>query len=216
MTVATRYGGWAGHTGPMRRLRFHGRIAGVGSTSGVRAVVGHWHDTPLGSFSDAMVETAAGHRVLLAPDDAVAGFITATYSFDEVRIEPVSVETTAGRWVVSSPSLDLDLGLGRRTPLGRLLRAVPTALATRPAWAAAADPISRVVMRGVRTRGSAGGGRREWYGATDLHEIVTLTGRWSGHDLGRLAPVDPPCRFGFSSSPRRPSVTDVVTTVETA
>jgi hypothetical protein len=33
---------------------------------------------------------------------------------------------------------------------------------------------------------------------------------------GRLAPVDPPCRFGFSSTPRRPSVTSVVTTVERA
>ena len=49
------------------RQRFSGAIAGTGSTSGVRVVVGHWHDTPLGAFSDAMVETAAGHRVLLAP-----------------------------------------------------------------------------------------------------------------------------------------------------
>ena len=31
-----------------------------------------------------------------------------------------------------------------------------------------------------------------------------------------LTPVDPPCRFGFSSTPRRPSVTQVVTTVEAA
>ena len=31
-----------------------------------------------------------------------------------------------------------------------------------------------------------------------------------------LAPVDPPCRFGFSSTPRRPSVTSVVTTIERA
>ena len=198
----------------MTRLRFHGRIAGVGSTSGVRLVVGHWHRTPLGEFSDVMVETAIGHRLLLGPTTEVAELIGSTYTFDEVRIEPVSVTGSATGWTVATPSLTLTVGIGRRTPLGRLLRVVPTRLATEPAWASAADPISRVVMRGVRTRGSAGGGRREWYGATDVHEIVSLNGEFDGMDLGGLAPVDPPCRFGFSSTPRRPSVTDVVTTVD--
>ncbi len=200
----------------MTRLRFRGRIAGAGSTSGVRVVVGHWLDTPVGPFSDVMVETASGHRVLLAPTRAVAEFIAATYTFDEVRIEPVVVEESPAEWVVTTPSLVLTLGIGRRTTLGRLLRLVPDPIATRPAWATAADPISRVVMRGVRTRGSAGDGRREWYGATDVHAVTSLSGALAGQDLGRLAPVDPPCRFGFSSTPRRPSVTDVVTTVELA
>ena len=198
----------------MTRLRFHGRIVGVGSTSGVRLVVGHWHRTPLGGFSDVMVETAVGHRLLLGPTAEVAELIGSTYTFDEVRIEPVSVTGSATGWTVTTPSLTLTVGIGRRTPLGRLLRVVPTRLATEPAWASAADPISRVVMRGVRTRGSARGGRREWYGATDVHEIVSLNGEFDGMDLGGLAPVDPPCRFGFSSTPRRPSVTDVVTTVD--
>ncbi len=198
----------------MARLRFHGRIVGVGSTSGVRLVVGHWHRTPLGEFSDVMVETAIGHRLLLGPTAEVAELIGSSYTFDEMRIEPVSVTRSATGWTVTTPSLTLKVGIGRRTPLGRLLRVVPTRLATEPAWASAADPISRVVMRGVRTRGSAGGGRREWYGATDVHEIVSLNGEFDGMDLGGLAPVDPPCRFGFSSTPRRPSVTDVVTTVD--
>ena len=198
----------------MTRLRFHGRIAGVGSTSGVRLVVGHWLRTPMGSFSDVMVETGAGHRVLLAPSQEVADFIRATYTFDEVRLEPVGVTTDAGSWSVTSPSLSLAFDVGGRTPLGRMLHVVPSALATHPAWASAADPIGRVVLRGVRTKGSAGGGRREWYGATDLHAVLSMTGSFDGVDLGRLAPVDPPCRFGFSSTPRRPSVTDVVTTVE--
>jgi len=180
----------------------------------VRLVVGHWHRTPLGEFSDVMVETAIGHRLLLGPTTEVAELIGSTYTSDEVRIEPVSVTGSATGWTVATPSLTLTVGIGRRTPLGRLLRVVPTRLATEPAWASAADPISRVVMRGVRTRGSAGAGRREWYGATDVHEIVSLNGEFDGMDLGGLAPVDPPCRFGFSSTPRRPSVTDVVTTVD--
>ena len=55
-----------------------------------------------------MVETAAGHRVLLAPRQEVADFIASTYSFDEVRIEPIAV-VDDGRWQVRSPSLSLDL-----------------------------------------------------------------------------------------------------------
>ncbi|MEO5747844.1 MAG: hypothetical protein ABI336_04380 [Humibacillus sp.] len=202
--------------------RFHGRIAGVGSSSGVRVVLGSWERTPLGSFADAMVEKADGHRVLLAPSPEVAAFIEQTYSFDEVRLEPITVERSVagvGRmargatWQVTSPSLTLELTLGSRLPLGWLLRAVPARLAASPGWATLVDPVARMTMRGVRTRGTALAGRREFYGATDLRAVTALSGSLDGVDLGVLAPVDPPCRFGFSSTPRRPSVTRVVTTV---
>ncbi len=198
------------------RHRFEGAIAGVGSSSGVRVVVGHWPRTPLGPFSDVMVETAEGHRVLLAPRAEVAEFVTATYSFDETRIEPVEVDARGDGWRLRTTSLELDLALGGRPPLGLLLRVVPPRLATSPAWCALTDPVARVLLRGVRTRGTAGNDRREWYGATDLRSVRSLAGRFDGADLGRLAPVDPACRFGFSSSPRHPSVTSVVTTVESS
>jgi hypothetical protein len=195
--------------------RFHGQIAGVGSTSGVRVVVGSWQRTPLGSFGDAMVETEGGHRVLVAPSPEVAAFIEATYVFDEVRLEPIAVTSGRSRWHVESPSLSLDLTVGGRLPLGRVLRAVPVRVASSPAWATAVDPVARVALRGVRTRGTALAGRREYYGATDLHAVTALEGVFDGEPLGTLAPVDPPCRFGFSSTPARPSVTTVVTTVVT-
>jgi hypothetical protein len=198
------------------RQRFRGQIAGVGSSSGIRVVVGHWTNTPLGTFADAMVESAAGHRVLLAPRAEVAEFIEATYSFDEVRLEPFGVTVDGARWEVRSPSLSLDLTLGRRTPLGTALRAVPLRVAESPAWCTLTDPVARVVLRGVRTRGTAGGERREWYGATDVHRVASIEGAFDGALLGSLADVDPPCRFGFSSTPRRPSVTRVVTTVDAA
>jgi len=200
------------------RQRFLGSIAGVGSTSGVRVVVGHWPASPFGPFADAMVETADGHRVLLAPSPEVAEFVEATYVFDEVRVEPVSVsvsdEVADGSWEVRTPSLRLTLHVGRRTPLGRLLRAVPRPLAESPAWCALTDPVARLLLRGVRTRGTANGGRREWYGATDTRAITSIAGSFDGVPLGTLASVDPPCGFGFSSTPRRPSVTTVVSTVE--
>ncbi|WP_235537081.1 hypothetical protein [Nocardioides sp. Soil805] len=196
------------------RERFSGRIAGVGSASGVRVVVGRWDDGPWGPFADLMVEDAAGHRVLLAPDERTRDFVSATYTFDEVVIAPVEVRDTQHGWRVGSGPLALDLTIGGRTPVGVLLGLVPARVATSPAWCALTDPVARVVMRGVRTRGTAGQERREWYGATSARAVTALAGTWHGRDLGALAPVDPPCRFGFSSAPRRPSVTDVVTTIE--
>lgn len=201
--------------------RFAGHIAGLGSASGIRVVVGRWHTSPLGSFADAMVETAAGHRVLLAPDEAVAAFVRGAYTFDEVRIEPLRTTVwgpgggagRGARWQVAGPSLRLDLEAGRRTPLGALLRMVPPPVAASPAWCAVTDPVARVALRGVRTRGSARAGRREYYGATDTRELAAAAGRFDGADLGALAPVEPPARFGFSSVPPRPSLTTVVTTV---
>jgi hypothetical protein len=197
-----------------QRLRFAGAIAGVGSTSGVRFVVGRWLQSPLGPFADVMVEDARGHRTLLAPSDDVAEFVTQTYAFDEVCVAPVSVVATDAGWDVRADGhLAAYLTLGSRRPLGRLLRAVPPVVATSTAWATLVDPFARVALRGVRTRGAALAGRREWYGATDLHRLTTLSGTWHGVDLGDLADVDPPCRFGFSSTPAAPGVTQVVTTV---
>jgi hypothetical protein len=196
------------------RERFTGRIAGVGSASGVRVVVGRWDDGPWGAFADLMVEDATGHRVLVAPDERVRDFVAATYTFDEVVLAPVDVTDTVDGWHVASSPLELDLVIGGPTLLGRLLGLVPRRVATSPAWCTLTDPIARLVLRGVRTRGTAGQERREWYGATSVRAVTSLRGAWRGEDLGALAPVDPPCRFGFSSTPRRPSVTAVVTTIE--
>jgi len=195
------------------RDRFDGRIAGVGSSSGTRLVVGHWHSTPLGSFSDVMVETTAGHRVLLAPTEEAIDYITSTYAFDEVRLEPLSCTTGDSSWVVRSPSLSLDLTVGPRMPLGWVLRTVPRPLGASPWWARLVDPVARAVVPGVRTVGTAQEGRREFYGATDLRRVTAMSGSFDGEPLGTLADIDPPCRFGFSSTPRTPSVTTVVTTV---
>ena len=190
--------------------RFTGAIAGVGSTSGTRLVVGRWDQSPFGAFADVMVAEPDGTRVLLAPDDEVAAFVSETYCFDRVETGPVEVTRD---WRVTAPGLDLCIEVGARATLGRLLRSVPTRMATAPGWTWLTDPVARVVLSGVRTRGTAGNGRREYYGATDLHRITALSGTWCGADLGALAPVEPEPGFGFGSTPRAPSVTSVVTTV---
>ncbi len=196
--------------------RFDGFIAGLGTAAGVRLVVGHWPRSPLGAFTDVMVEHPDGHRLLLAPTREVADFVAGTYRFDEVRVGPVRARTDGTRWEVDAAPLALAFTTGGRAPLGRLLRLVPRRVATSPRWIAALDAVARRVLPGVRTRGSAGGGRDEFYGALDLHRITAATAAWDGVDLGPPAPVDPPVRFGFGSTPRAPSLTRIVTLVRTA
>ncbi|MET9872423.1 hypothetical protein ABZZ16_41140, partial [Streptomyces sp. NPDC006386] len=66
---------------------------------------------------------------------------------------------------------------------------------------------------GARTHGSARAGRHQWYGARDLHPVVSATVRHDGESLGALAPVEPPVRFGSGSTPRSPCVVRVTTRV---
>lgn len=201
------------------RDRFRGHIAGLGTTSGTRLVVGRWHSSPLsagtgGAFADVMVERGDGHRILLAPSEEVGDYVSSTYSFDEVRVEPVAVDVDAGVWRVLTPSLRLVLTVGRRLPLGWVLRAVPGPVATSPLWSRLVAPVAPRLVRGVQTVGTALEGRREYYGATDLRAVTSVAGTLDGEELGALARIDPPCRFGFSSTPPWPSVTTVTTTVE--
>ncbi|MET7358765.1 hypothetical protein ABZS76_09975 [Streptomyces sp. NPDC005562] len=202
--------------GRARRVRFDGWIAGLGTAAGLRLVVGYWPLSPLGSFADVMVERADGRRLLLAPSERVASFVAATYRFDEIVMCPVAVTPGRDQWAVTAGPLRATFTPGRSTPLGRLLRLVPGRLAARPGWATLCDVPARLLLPGVRTRGSAGEGRREWYAARDLRTVTSARVAWDGEDLGGLTSVEPPVRFGFGSVPRRPSLTRVVTTVELA
>ncbi|ROQ15626.1 hypothetical protein EDF54_0490 [Rathayibacter sp. PhB93] len=203
-------------TGPgrtSRRLRFSGRIAGFGTASGTRIVLGLWESTPFGAFADAMVERADGHRLLIAPTDEVADFIGSTYSFDEVRLAPVAWHRVDGGIEATAGPLSIALRLGGLTPLGRLLRVVPRPLAEHPAWLTAISPVASVLVRGVSTAGSAGHGRREYYGVRAIRSILGVTASLDGADLGALGPLSPPVRFGFSSAPATPAIVDVTTTI---
>ena len=56
--------------------------------------------------------------------------------------------------------------------------------------------------------------RDRTYCVTDLVAVTAVVGEVFGRDVIALAPVDPPTRFGFSSTPRTPSLASVVTYVE--
>jgi hypothetical protein len=193
--------------------RFDGWIAGVGTAAGLRIVVGCWPRSPFGPFADVMVERADRHRVLLAPTDAVAGYVAGTYAFDEVRVVPFDLAVRGADWRVDAGPLALRFTAGGRPVLGVLLRLVPRGLATRIPWIRAAGLAARLVLPGVRTSGTAGGGRREYYAALDLRRIAGGEVRWEGADQGAIGPVEPPVRFGFGSTPAGPSVVRIVTLV---
>jgi hypothetical protein len=198
-------------------LRFDGWIAGLGTASGYRFVVGCWPASPFGPVADVMVETDEGRRLLLAPSRELADFVSATYRFDEVRVVPVHVEPLeadeTGRVRVLAGDLDLTFVVGGPTWQGRLLRLVPGRLGAALWWVRLIDLPARLLMSGVRTVGRAGGGRREWYAARDNRSLGLVAASWEQHPLGALADVVPAVRFGFGSTPRRPSWTRLTTTV---
>ncbi|WP_234417647.1 MULTISPECIES: hypothetical protein [Miniimonas] len=204
---------------PTRVWRYDGEILGVGSASGTRLVVGLWRRSPFGTFADVMVEDPGGRRTLLAPSREIADEVARLYRFDQVRLGPVRVQGSAasdahpGLLVVSAPGLRLTVTLGGRDGLGRVLSLLPRGLAASTSWARVVDAPARLLAPGVRTAGLTRDGRRATYGAWDRRRAIAVEGTWSGEDLGVLAPVDPPVRFGFGSSPRAPGLTRVVTTV---
>ncbi len=192
---------------------FAGHIAGLGTASGTRIVVGMWDASPYGSFADVMLEQPSGHRILIAPRQDVADFVASTYSFDEIRIEPVSI-AHGDEWSVHTRSLQLRFTPGRPLWVSPILRLVPSVVSRTPVWAKICNPVAGRVLPGVRTFGSAGGGRTEWYAASGVRRLAEARATWEGEELGRIAPVSPPVRFGFASAPAQPTLTTLTSYVK--
>jgi hypothetical protein len=185
-------------------VRLEGVIGAAGFASGDRVVVGHWSRCPGGPLSDVMWASPSGHRTLYAPSEAGAAFVTSVYAFDEVVVDPGLAVTGDGRSLtVSLPATDAHVSLvagpGWHIPPPR-----------RPAWLTrwVERPIARALM-GVETYGVSPTGVEEWYQATAWRPVTAARATVAGRDLGGLALIDPPCRFGFSEPPRHPSLTQV-------
>lgn len=182
------------------RHELTGVIAAAGFASGDRVVIGHWTSSPVGPMTDVMWAAPDGDRVLFAPSRRAADFITAVYTFDRVEVEEVVAAGGATGLDVSFADREVHLRTGRgwRIPFHR------------PPWATrlVEAPVARALL-GVRTYGVSPSGVREWYRADGWRRVVSGRASVAGQDLGALGPVDPPCRFGFSEPPRRPTITEV-------
>jgi hypothetical protein len=196
------------------RLTFTGHIASFGTRLGVRIVIGCWAESPFGGFTDVMLQTADDERVLLAPDPEVADFVSSTYQFDRVEVGPVRAWLTSGTLDLSAAQLDVVVGIGGPASIDRLLRLVPGWLASSPWWLRAIDPLASRIVPGVHTAGTAGNGRREYYGVRRSRKITMITGKLHDADLGGLAPLHPPVQFGFASAPTTPQIVAVTTHID--
>ena len=177
-----------------------GAISSCGFASGDRFVVGRWDRSPIGSTIDVMWARPDGTRVLLAPDQATADFVTSVYRFDEVRVVDITFDATAD-------TLRLEAG-----PLRLHLAAGPAVLwlPRRPLWFTrwVERPFAYLLMR-VRTWGTSPTGVQEWYQAESCRFVRTASASIDGVDLGARAQLSPACGFGFSESPRWPSIVRV-------
>lgn len=194
--------------------RFEGHIAGLGSQPGLRIVVGIWKRSPMGAFTDVMVQQPDGERILLAPNELVAEYVNSTYWFDDVVVTPIDSRLSASKLELQAGPLALTADIGQQTLLGRTLSALPGRLAEHPVWLRAISPFAAALVPGVRTSGTAGQGRREYYGVRSLHRITGITGSWKDTPLGYLTPVTPAVTFSFSSVPATPAIARVVTSIE--
>jgi hypothetical protein len=199
---------------PRERVQFTGWIAGLGTASGYRVVVGHWPRSPYGAVTDVMVEDPTGHRTLYAPTPQLAALLAATYRFDDVQVAPCRARRSGPCWEVQAGPLQLSFTIGGRSLLGWLLWVIPGPLARMPWWVSLLDLAARWLLPGVRTRGRTRDGRRQWYGAQDLYPIIAADATLDGRGLGTLRAVHPPVGFGFGSVRSRPSLVHLTTMIE--
>lgn len=184
----------------LRRVRMSGTISSTGFASGDRFVIGRWDRSPIGPTVDVMWAHPDGKRTLLAPDERTVEFVTAVYSFDEVQVVEFEVRSGSDHLHLVAGPIAVDLRAGR-TVLW---------LPPRPLWFTRwlERPVARLLL-GVRTWGTSPTGVQEWYQAATCRFLTQATASVDGVDLGPIAALHPACRFGFSESPRRPSMVEV-------
>lgn len=159
------------------RWSMQGVIASARFASGDRFFIGYWDDTPLGPFTDVMWARPDGTRVLLAPDQSAADFITGVYDFDRVQI--ATVQATGGQRFLELTAgpveVQLKAGVGYRIPFPR------KPWMTR--WVE--GPLARLAF-GVDAYSVTPRGVRRWYRIDEHRPINAGWATVDGRDLGAL------------------------------
>lgn len=198
----------------MNVLRFDGWICGFGTPSRHRFVAGVWARSPFGAFADVMWEDPDGQRVLLAPTERIRDFVAGTYRFDDTVVTPVFFSRVGATWTVRAEPVSLSITPGKRDGIGRVLAAVPIPLRRSRAFATLTDIPAGRLLPGVRTKGTAPGGNRQWYCAQDHRPLAHGAAWLNAESLGVARAIEPQVTFGFSGAPRRPAWVRMVTYLE--
>jgi hypothetical protein len=162
-------------------------------------------------MTDVMWGKPDGTRVLLAPSELVASFVSSIYDFDIIEVVRISVlELTDGFELTAGP-LSLAVTAGRPRWIFRLR---PPFLRRSLLWVRIEDAVLRRIVghlvlkgaEGVRSYGKTRTGMREWYRIDEYRPIVAALASIDGRELGALRPVHPRLGVGFSEFPQQPAV----------
>jgi len=175
---------------------FKGRITSSAFESGDRIVVGTWNESIFGEFTDIMWAKRDGTRVLIAPTQEIADYVTAMYSFDEVILEEISTSLNDRNLSVNCNTMNLEFiwNKGFPIPFKRSLLFIRTI-----------ELFFAKLVFSTRTYGLTKNNRQEWYAIDRVSHITSATGNIEGGNIGEFGPMKEPCKFGFSEAPKKPS-----------
>ena len=181
---------------------FQGRITSSGFQTGDRIVVGAWNSSPFGKFTDIMWAKPDGVRVLIAPSQDVADYVTEMYSFDEVLIENIVTNEEGRNLKVECDSMQLDFSWkkGFAIPFKRSLLFIATV-----------ELFFAKLIFSTRTYGLTRNNRQEWYAIDRVSNLSSALATINGQNVGEMAPMNEACKFGFSEAPKKPSSCEVRT-----
>ena len=181
---------------------FKGRITSSAFESGDRIVVGAWNESIFGKFTDIMWAKKDGTRVLIAPTQEIADYVTAMYSFDKVIIEALSTSLSERSISVECDTMSLEFSWNRgfAIPFKRSLLFIQTV-----------ELFFAKLIFSTRTYGITKDNRQEWYAIDRVSHITNAKAIIDGENVGEFTPMKEPCKFGFSEAPRKPSSCEVRT-----
>jgi hypothetical protein len=162
-------------------------------------------------MTDVMWGKPDGTRVLLAPCDLVASFVSSIYDFDIIDVVPISVHEFGNGLQLTAGPLNLTLTMGTSR---RIFQLRPSFLRRSLLWVRVEDlALRRIVGRfvlkgakGVRSYGKTRTGLREWYRIHEYRPIVEGRAFLDGCNLGSLSALHPRLGVGFSEYPQQPAV----------
>lgn len=137
-----------------------------------------------------------GTRVLIAPNQEIADYVTAMYSFDEVLLEEVLTSLDERSIKVNCKTMDLEFSWNRGFPIPfkRSLLFIQTI-----------ELFFAKLIFSTRTYGITKDNRKEWYAIDRVSHVKTATAHINGKNAGKFKPMKEPCKFGFSEAPEKPS-----------